>query len=165
MTLPNNPTRLRVHREWIAGRQVYHKDTSMTATKYATLEERKEARRQRDARRKAYTKEVLDAARQSEAARGMPSDDEREEYRQKALFKLRFVVLPALESVIAGTPTGPQRDRLTDANVILQLVADEKPNPALDEPTAAEVQQALFSAFEEAGSNPVQLPQQDTSTR
>lgn len=61
---------------------------------------------------------------------------EREKARQKALFKLRYTVLPTLESVISGTPTGPARDRLTDANIILQLVADEKPNPALDESVA-----------------------------
>lgn len=46
----------------------------------------------------------------------------REEARREAMLKLQFAVLPALESVIMGTPTSAERDALTQANVILQGV-------------------------------------------
>jgi len=46
----------------------------------------------------------------------------REEAAAEAMRKLRDETIPSLESVIAGTPTGPTRDKLTDANIILQML-------------------------------------------
>lgn len=51
----------------------------------------------------------------------------RQNAAEMALRQLKEEVLPALERVIAGTPTGPVRDSLTSANIILHLVADGKP--------------------------------------
>lgn len=48
--------------------------------------------------------------------------DVRREMAADALRKLKYEVIPALESVIAGTPTGDTRDKLTEANIILQML-------------------------------------------
>jgi len=40
----------------------------------------------------------------------------------KALAKLKHEVIPLLEAVIAGTPTGQTRDLMTDANIILHSI-------------------------------------------
>lgn len=47
----------------------------------------------------------------------------REEAAAKALWKLKNETIPSLEAVIAGTPSGVVRNQLTDANVILHMVA------------------------------------------
>lgn len=46
----------------------------------------------------------------------------REEAAARALWKLKNETVPSLEAVIAGTPTGPIRDKMTDANIILHLL-------------------------------------------
>lgn len=97
--------------------------------KYANDEERTEARRKRDAERKAFVKQAIDehAALVRRNLEQNPLDVDREEQRQKALFKLRFTVLPALEYAISATPTGPMRNLLTEANILLIRVAEENP--------------------------------------
>lgn len=49
----------------------------------------------------------------------------REEKAQEMMRKLKYEVIPNLESVIAGTPTGERRNQLTDANIILQRIVAE----------------------------------------
>lgn len=46
-------------------------------------------------------------------------DKLREEAAKKALWELETRVIPDLELVIAGTPTGPVRNKLTEASIIL----------------------------------------------
>jgi len=50
--------------------------------------------------------------------------EEREEAAAKALHKLKHETIPSLEQVVAGTPTGPVRDSLTTANIILHGVVE-----------------------------------------
>ena len=51
--------------------------------------------------------------------------EEREQAAAEALRKLKYETIPSLQSVIAGTPTGPVRDKLTDANIILLTLSSE----------------------------------------
>jgi hypothetical protein len=52
-------------------------------------------------------------------------DNLRKEAAEKAMHKLVYETIPSLEQVIAGTPTGPRRDKLTEANILLhQIVAE-----------------------------------------
>lgn len=50
----------------------------------------------------------------------------RDEKAQESMFHLKHNLLPELEKVIAGTPTGPLRDSLTTANIILHGVVEGK---------------------------------------
>lgn len=47
-------------------------------------------------------------------------------HAERAMHKLRYEVIPELERVIAATPTGPIRDSLTTANIILHGVVEGK---------------------------------------
>lgn len=49
----------------------------------------------------------------------------RKRTREEALHKLVYQTLPSLESVIMGMPSGPERDQLTEANIILRKVVEE----------------------------------------
>lgn len=53
-------------------------------------------------------------------------DQARKEVASRSLQQLEYDVIPALERVIAGTPTGPVRDSLTTANIILHGVVEGK---------------------------------------
>lgn len=54
-------------------------------------------------------------------------DKARTQASSDALHRLKHKVLPELELVIAGTPTGPLRNSLTTANIILNSVAEGIP--------------------------------------
>lgn len=43
---------------------------------------------------------------------------------EEAMHKLVYETIPSLERVIEGTPTGPKRNRLTEANIILHAVVN-----------------------------------------
>ena len=62
-----------------------------------------------------------------DAARTLELHRQREKAAADAMHRLKHKVLPELELVIAGTPTGPLRDSLTNANIILQHAADGTP--------------------------------------
>lgn len=49
----------------------------------------------------------------------------RAEAEAEAMRKLRDETIPSLESVIAGTSTGPKRDLLTEANILLRSILSE----------------------------------------
>jgi len=46
-----------------------------------------------------------------------------------AMHRLKHKVLPELDLVIAGTPTGPVRDNLTTLNTLLHAIAKGHPIP------------------------------------
>jgi hypothetical protein len=48
----------------------------------------------------------------------------REKAAEDAMLKLKHEVIPALETVIAGTPTGTLRDMLTTVNIDLHNIAE-----------------------------------------
>lgn len=49
----------------------------------------------------------------------------RKRTREEALHKLVYQTLTSLDTVIMGMPSGPERDKLTEANIILRTVVEE----------------------------------------